>query len=202
MTLSYSLRRFAGIQSYVLPLDTDLPDYVANVSPSERAALSTAAAASLAESMGRKSFPRQSTSDVSLVSGQSVIPSQSNLLRGAEGRGGRVERGGGAEEDDGLEQHRWPVNLPSKSQFRELMARGGRFLSTPSQCPSELVVLVVDGRRQAELLGPLYRGLVASAEGVGAEVFVVVVRVYIVGLLFLMDICTIVSDYQEAKERK
>lgn len=72
-----------------------------------------------------------------------------------------------------------------RAQFRELSARAGQFFWTPEQCPKELVLLVVDGRRQAELLEPVYRELVegAAAEaaaagggGAGVEVFVAVVR--------------------------
>ncbi|CAN0526511.1 unnamed protein product, partial [Laminaria digitata] len=38
---------------------------------------------------------------------------------------------------------------PLRSLFKEQSARGGRFFWTPEQCPRELVVLVVDGVRQA-----------------------------------------------------
>eukprot|EP00752_Nemacystus_decipiens_P007667 g6855.t1 len=86
----------------------------------------------------------------------------------------------------------WRLNAPALSaQFRELSSRAGQFFWTPERCPKELVLLVVDGRRQAELLEPVYRALVESlaaaedgdgdgdgdggADGGGAEVFVAVI---------------------------
>ena len=80
------------------------------------------------------------------------------------------------------------LNAPELSaQFRELSARAGQFFWTPERCPKELVLLVVDGRRQAELLEPVYRGLVEASVasgggggggGGGSEVFVAVVRIF------------------------
>lgn len=209
ITLSYCLRRYAGVGSYVLPLDPDLPDYRANVDYSEREALAnmvTAAAAAALESFKPevKRFPRQSLDVKSNVRGSGGIREwgSGRSARGDEERlDGTRKRlhatghvasveygrfGGHQKQQQSQLQRRRFFDLPSKFQFRELSARGGRFSWTSSHCPSELVLLVVEGRRQAELLEPLYRDLVQSAaaggvgeEGVrvGAEVFVAVVSI-------------------------
>lgn len=65
-----------------------------------------------------------------------------------------------------------------RDQFTELAGRGGRWFWTPAQCSAEVVLLVVDGARQARLLEPLYRKF---SQGTDAEVFFAVVSGVVVG---------------------
>lgn len=203
ITLSYCLRRYAGVGSYVLPFDPDLPDFRANVGYSERESLTKQATAALeSDDHDVKPFPRLSTFNVrgsqgtrKWGSGQSV--GDKERLDGTRkkflpaGNVASVKHGEHKRRQE-LQRGRWLSDLPSKFQVRELSSRGGRFSWTSSHCPSELVVLVVEGRRQAELLGPLYRDLVQSAAmggvgedmvRVGAEVFVAVVSI--------LDVCSV-----------
>lgn len=230
LTLAYSLRRYAGINSYVLPHDPNLPDYCADMGVSDKAAARIAAAAA-APVNHRRPFGARSA-----VAGKHAKSSGvGHHARGdAAGAGGHHNRGAGngrmlsalpaGGESSGGDVGGAGSGVPAvggggggdgrgaavgaatdssgglgysvtsaaslmqrlrepelRSQFRELAARGGRFFWTPEQCPPELVVLVVDGRRQAELMEPLYRSLVDAAganagdSAGGAEVFIALV---------------------------
>lgn len=201
ITLSYCLRRYAGVGSYVLPFDPDLPDYRANVGDSERESMAKLATALESDDHEVKPFPRLSKDKTSNVRGSRgsrewgsgrIDRDDKERLDGTRkrllpaGNVASVEHGGHKKRQQ--LQRRRLFDLPSKFQYRELSSRGGRFSWTSSHCPSELVVLVVEGRRQAELLKPLYRDLVQSAAvggvggervRVGAEVFVAVVSILI-----------------------
>lgn len=81
-------------------------------------------------------------------------------------------------------------------QFMELASRGGKWFWTHAQCSENVVMLVVDGARQAELLRPLYLELLSKnrlGEG-GSDVFVAVVsffprRSHFFFILFFVCVC-------------
>lgn len=76
-----------------------------------------------------------------------------------------------------------------RMQFMELASRGGKWFWTHAQCSENVVMLVVDGARQAELLRPLYLELLSKngrGEG-GSDVFVAVVSFAIFLCLFFVS---------------
>lgn len=206
LALSYGLRRYAGIQSYVLPSDPDLPEYNAEVAVAGTAARAEggveARGKEANEDKQSKHFrrahakpptsrPAENGDGYGIVKGNVNGDVNRNLIANdnadPSGNGNKHAMAVKAAEA-ARELIRKLRDPPLISVFREQVTRGGRFFWTPEQYPRELVVLVVDGVRQAELLEPLYRELVmtarveeeAAAEGGGgggaAEVFIAVVR--------------------------
>lgn len=222
LLLSYSLRRYAGAQSYVLPYDANSPEYVADMGPlpASEAIVAANTYADYVSTANVVNAAREGKGFRRATRSKSFGSSKKSSLRttNSEGRHQPEEqrsRREAARADDPDAAETDAVNAavvaaalagggvfskeatsPStltermvqpevRGQFRELAARGGRFAWNPAQCPSELVLLVVNGKRQAELLGPLYRELedVAAAgssrEGYGdrgTEVFIAMVR--------------------------
>eukprot|EP00903_Cladosiphon_okamuranus_P013992 g13012.t1 len=210
LALSYSIRRYAGIPSYVLPSHPDLPEYSGDTrttsSSSSSSSSSSAAAAdppaggaAAAKSSsnvkrGREKKPFRSKNNgpgsLSPASaaaadhpdgggppnpGSHRLAAEGSVLGGVVGGGetaAAAAAGSTGTYSSSLDQR---LSAPALSaQFRELSARAGHFFWTAERCPRELVLLVVDGRRQAELLEPLYRGLL-EGNAAGAEVFVAVI---------------------------
>lgn len=221
LTLSYSLRRYAGIQSYVLPSHPTSQDYAANtgahhpLSDAQRAILLSQADAANARNLDildkkhKKPFGRTSKASEREGGGNEeweklewpggVKPEQlreeatpkrtktgsDDFFHPSVGKEPEIagapnnsdSRGGGGGGSSAAHLANMLHEPGLTSQFREMLARGGRFFRTPEQCPSELVLLVVKGRREAELMRPLYQDLVAGGgRGLGgSEVFLAVV---------------------------
>ncbi|CAM9769994.1 unnamed protein product, partial [Scytosiphon promiscuus] len=205
LALSYSVRRYASLPSYVLPSDPALPEFSGDtrLSPSAAAAAAAARGGQPPREMtatGRASRAATAASRTSDTSKKPFGRTGSRGLfpwrarKGSDGAAAAGDaksagsRGGSAPAASSEANAAATASLARKigdpalrAQFRELSARGGQFFWTPEQCPQHLVLVVVDGRRQAELLQPLYRELVAAmSAGAGdstdsAEVFVAVI---------------------------
>ncbi|CAM9966540.1 unnamed protein product [Ectocarpus sp. 12 AP-2014] len=191
LALSYSLRRYAGVPSYVLPSDPALPEYSGNMSAGlppgkldaqgiSKAAETAAIAAGFARR--KKTFqrrardaPDQSRRRLGTLASPSDRKSRS--LQAATG--GRGDASARRDTDGSPSSLVRRLDEPQlRAQFRDLSARGGQFFRTADHCPEDLVLIVVDGPDQAELLGPLYREIVEGGGAVasgGAEVFVVLI---------------------------
>ncbi|CAM9891475.1 unnamed protein product [Ectocarpus fasciculatus] len=216
LALSYSLRRYAGAPSYVLPSDPALPEYsgnmLAGLPPGKLNAQGVSIAAEAAAAKAgfvrrKKMFRRRARDGAAAAPDQSrrrlvrdgavaaSAPDQSrrrlrslasssnrnlsSLQATSGGGGGRGDAFSARGDTDGSPSSLLARRLDEpqlRAQFRDLSARGGQFFRTADHSPEELVLIVVDGRDQAEMLGPLYREIMergGAAAWSGAEVFIV-----------------------------